>query len=171
MADVDALLVAVLSGRGRYDGEEVVDDYAHAVQTAARALAAEADDDLVAAALLHDVGHAPDLSTARPRVPHEHLAAALIEPLLGKRAAFVVSRHVEAKRHLCAVDPGYLAALSPASAVSLRRQGGPQVVPALLEGWGPLALQLRRWDDAAKVLGAPEPDWDALVAVVRRALV
>ena len=36
-----------------------------------------------------------------------------------------IDLHVAAKRYLCAVDADYLAALSPASRVSLSLQGGP----------------------------------------------
>lgn len=164
--DLDGLLALVRDGRGRYDGGEIVDDLAHALQTAALALAAGAPDDLVAAALLHDVGHHPALAAVGGR-HHEDVAADLVEPLLGPRAAFTVRHHVAAKRHLVATDPGY--PLSPSSAASLARQGGPAVVPELVGGWGPLALELRRWDDLAKVPGAPEPDWDEVAGVVRRA--
>ena len=167
--DLEALLALVRDGRGRFDGEEVVDDLAHAGQTAALALADGAATDLVAAALLHDVGHHPVLVAQCGRRPHAEAAADLLAPLLGERAAFVVRHHVAAKRHLTATDPAYERSLSQASRVSLEFQGGAVVVPALLQGWGPLALQLRRWDDAAKVPGATEPDWDLLVALVGRA--
>ena len=157
------LLALVLDGRGRYDGGEVVDDLAHALQTAALAHAAGADPDLVGAALLHDVAHHPQIADRFPRTPHERVAAELLAPLLGERAAWVVREHVNAKRHLAATDERYEAGLSAASRESLARQGGPAVLPHLLTGFGPEALQLRRWDDLAKVPGAPEPDWDLLV--------
>lgn len=161
---LDELLGLVLDGRGRHDGEEEVDDLAHALQTAALALADAAPADMVAAALLHDVGHHPALAH---RGPHEEVADQLIAPLLGPRAAFAVRHHVAAKRHLVATERGY--PLSAASAESLDRQGGPAVLPELLAGHGPWALALRRWDDRAKVTGAPEPDWEHLVGVVAAA--
>jgi predicted HD phosphohydrolase len=146
----------VLDGRGRFDGGEVVDDLAHALQAASLARDAGAPSDLVAAALLHDVGHHPDVCAQFPRTPHEQVAADLIAPVLGERAAWVVRQHVAAKRHLAATEPGYVQALSPASLESLRRQGGSEVLPQFGEGWGPIALDLRRWDDLAKVPGARE---------------
>ncbi|MBC7374852.1 MAG: HD domain-containing protein [Frankiales bacterium] len=159
LVTVDGLLRMVLDGRGRYDGDEAVDDLAHALQTAALARSARADPDVVAAALLHDVGHHPEVEGLFPLVPHELAAARLVEPLLGARAAWIVREHVAAKRHLAATDSGYLAALSPASLASLQRQGGPALLPQFADGWGPLALDLRRWDDLAKVVDAPEqPD-------------
>jgi predicted HD phosphohydrolase len=163
------LLDLVLRGRDRYDGEEVVDDLAHALQTAALAMSAGADADLVGAALLHDVGHHPVLTARFPLTPHERLGADLIRPVLGERAAWVVGQHVAAKRHLAATDPAYAAGLSPASRESLIRQGGPAVLDHLVTGWGPDALRLRRWDDLAKVPGAPETEWEPLVRRVSSA--
>jgi len=68
-----------------------------------------------------------------------------------------VALHVPAKRYLCAVEPTYRAALSPASEHSLVLQGGP-FTPAEAEAFhaGPhasSAISLRRWDDEAKVPG------------------
>ena len=83
------------------------------------------------AALLHDVGH---LLHGLPETIadkgidgrheaggsdwqlHSHFGPAVVDP---------VRLHVAAKRYLCAVDPEYLAILSPASQQSLRLQGGP----------------------------------------------
>lgn len=158
------LLWLVRAGRHRFDGEEQVDDLAHALQTAALARSAGADPDLVAAALLHDVGQHPALVARFPQTPHERIAADLIAPLLGERAAWVVREHVAAKRHLAATEIGYLEALSSASRESLERQGGPAVLDHLLTGWGPAALELRRWDDLAKVPGGEEPAWADVVA-------
>lgn len=159
---VDYLYELLLDGRGRYDGDEVVDDLAHALQTAELAREAGADKDLVAGALLHDIGHHPDLNKLYPLTPHERIAAQVLEPIIGERGAWVVGQHVEAKRHL-ATEPSYAESLSESSTLSLARQGGPKVLSHLETGWGPLALELRRWDDQAKVIGAPEPDWPALV--------
>src|SRR5262249_10433708 len=121
---VESLLTILRDGRGRYDGEEVVDDLAHAMQTAGLAIVDGADDDMVAAALLHDIGHHPALADRQPPIPHERLGAEVLGPVFGQRAAFAVALHVEAKRHLAASDPDYAAALSPASQESLARQGG-----------------------------------------------
>lgn len=151
---LDELVDLVQDGRGRFDGAEQVDDFAHALQTAALAHDAGAAPDLVAAALLHDVAHHPHLRARHPGVSHAALAADLLAPLLGERAAFAVRHHVAAKRHLAAAEPGY--PLSPASRASLTRQGGPALLPELTDDWGRWALQLRRWDDLAKVPKTPE---------------
>jgi gamma-butyrobetaine dioxygenase len=72
-----------------------------------------------------------------------------------------VRLHVAAKRYLCAVEPGYLAALSPASVHSLGLQGGPMTdAEARAFESNPYyrdAVRLRRWDDEAKVVGLAVP--------------
>jgi gamma-butyrobetaine dioxygenase len=86
-----------------------------------------------------------------------------------------VKLHVAAKRYLCAVDPAYFRQLSPASVQSLELQGGPFNAAEIREfEANPFyreAVQLRRWDDAAKIphLSVPElehyrPHLEAAVA-------
>jgi len=61
--------------------------YEHSLQTATRALRDGADDELVVCALLHDVGDliAPD--------NHGGFAAAILEPYVSERNAWVVRHH------------------------------------------------------------------------------
>lgn len=158
------LLELVREGRGRYDGGEAVDDLAHALQAAALARADGAPAELVAAALLHDIGHHPTLVELHPQTPHERVGALVLEPVLGERVAWVVGAHVEAKRHLSATDTDYVRSLSSSSMASLAQQGGPKAMEHFTTGWGPDALALRRWDDGAKVRGAAEPQLEELIA-------
>jgi gamma-butyrobetaine dioxygenase len=62
--------------------------------------------------------------------------------------------HVDAKRYLCAIEPGYRETLSPPSLVSLALQGGPMTRGEIQAFRGSphaaAAIALRRWDDAAK---------------------
>ena len=72
-----------------------------------------------------------------------------------------VRLHVMAKRYLCAMEPDYLAHLSPASVHSLELQGGPLTV-AEAHAFERLphaqaAVSVRRWDDQAKDPGAATP--------------
>jgi gamma-butyrobetaine dioxygenase len=145
-------------GPQRYD--ESVTQLAHALQTATLAQADGADDALVAAALLHDVGHLLELADGRFRAAvdgrHEDVGAAYLAPLLPTSVTAPIALHVAAKRYLCAVDPAYAAALSDGSAASLVRQGGPMTRSEVTAfearpRWAD-AVALRRWDDAAKVL-------------------
>ena len=145
MTDQSELARVLLSLRGVCD-EEAVDELDHALQCAAQAIGDGADDELVLAAALHDIGHSPLL----PNGPaHDSLAREWLTPRYGERVGWLAGAHVAAKRYLAATDPGYL--LSDTSARSLRQQGGAAVDPAFVEHrWWPDALRLRRYDDAAK---------------------
>jgi phosphonate degradation associated HDIG domain protein len=166
-------------GTERYDEE--VRQLEHALQTAALARAAGAADALVAAALLHDVGHLLDLADGdghRDRAidqRHEARGSAWLAGLFSPEVTAPIALHVRAKRYLVTVDPGYATALSPGSTASLIRQGGP-LEPAEVAafeanaGWAD-AVALRRWDDQAKVDGLTVADlasYRPLLASVRR---
>ncbi|AFM14878.1 hypothetical protein Mycch_0050 [Mycolicibacterium chubuense NBB4] len=138
--------------RGVWD-EVVVDEWDHALQAAARAVADGADDELVLAAALHDIGHSPLLGG--PGVAdHSGLAREWLTPRFGARVGWLAGAHVAAKRHLSAVDPAYAAALSATSVSSLADQGGAAVDPEFVaHPWHRDAVRLRHYDDAAKVAG------------------
>lgn len=142
--------------------DESVTQLAHALQCADLAIADGADDALVAAALLHDVGHLLDTGTAHVGTAtddrHETTGARHLRPAFGPDVTAPIALHVAAKRYLCAVDDAYLAALSPGSQHSLALQGGPmddeEVGAFRARSHSEAAVRLRRWDDAAKVPGA-----------------
>ena len=147
-------------GERRYD--EALSQLAHAEQTAALARAAGAADEVVVAALLHDVGHLLEMEEADgPRdrsVDHRHesVGAAWLASLYGPGVTAPIALHVRAKRYLCAVEPEYHDGLSAGSVASLERQGGPLTLDEVVAfeanpGWEG-AVALRRWDDEAKVL-------------------
>jgi len=147
--------------------DEEIFQVAHAEQTAALAQAAGATDAVVVAALLHDVGHLLEVDerqAARDRTAdqrHEARGSAWLAGLFPPAVTAPIALHVRAKRYLCAVDPSYLAVLSPGSVASLERQGGPLSAyeVAAFEanpGWAE-AVALRRWDDQAKVPDLPVP--------------
>jgi predicted HD phosphohydrolase len=155
-------------GDHRYDEE--LGQLQHALQTAALAEAAGASDATVVAALLHDVGHLLHLR-GDPPVPHERSGPAFLTGCFPPEVVSPIALHVEAKRYLCAVDPDHHARLSPGSAASLRRQGGPMSVADIetfrsTEGWQE-AVSLRRWDDSGKVVGLAVPDLDHFEPFVR----
>jgi len=128
---------------------------------------------LVAAALLHDVGHLRDedggaghsgttLMAGRD-THHGDSGAGWLAQWFGLEVTELVRLHVEAKRYLCAVDPGYAATLSPASVYTLGLQGGPmnadEVVAFEKGGWADDAVQVRRYDDLAKDPDRPTPEF------------
>jgi predicted HD phosphohydrolase len=140
---------------------EPVDQRSHALQCALPALAAGCADDLVVAAVLHDIARAPVVHHIYPG-PHAGAGAEWCEGRFGPRVAALVGAHVEAKRWLLTTDPTYSAALSHASQHSLLQQGGQmsraEVARFASQSWAEDAVALRRWDDAAKVPGGPEAD-------------
>src|SRR4051794_7542063 len=97
-------------GREHYDEE--LSQVDHALQTAALAGAAGATDELVVAALLHDVGHLLALA-AGPEADngtdllHEAIGARSLARLYPPAVTGPVALHVRAKRYRCTTDPGY----------------------------------------------------------------
>jgi phosphonate degradation associated HDIG domain protein len=145
-------------GAGEYLGEPVTQAQ-HMLQAAALAEGAGAAPELVAAALLHDVGHFTGAVSGRQLMKgtdnrHGDQGADWLAQWFGPGVTEPVRLHVAAKRYLCAVEPGYFGALSPASVHTLRIQGGPMTPAETAEfeasPWCQSALRLRRWDDAAK---------------------
>jgi phosphonate degradation associated HDIG domain protein len=160
-------------------GGEAVSQREHALQAANLAREGGAGPALIAAALLHDVGHllhdlpadAPDRGVDDR---HESVAGNWLARWFGEEVSGPVRLHVAAKRFLCATDPGYLDRLSPPSVVSLGLQGGPMTAEEVarfrdLPGHES-AVSLRRWDDEAKVPGLAVPPIEFYVPTLERAL-
>jgi gamma-butyrobetaine dioxygenase len=141
-------------GRAQY-GNEAVSQTEHALQCAALAEAEDADDALIAAALLHDVGHLLAKPATRDSDDmHERIGWGFLKANFGPGVSEPVRLHVEAKRYLCAVDAAYFGILSPASVHSLELQGGRHSSAEALDfekvEFHKDAINLRRWDDRAK---------------------
>jgi len=161
---LDALFDAFDRLGGEAYGEEV-SQLSHMLQTAALAAADGAPHALIAAALLHDVGHFVAPSAAAEPAPHEALGVDWLRPLFGPEVWRPVGLHVAAKRYLCATSPGYLEQLSAASQKSLVEQGG-VFTPAEAERfiatpYAQDAVRLRTYDDAAKAPDAKAPPLDS----------
>jgi phosphonate degradation associated HDIG domain protein len=153
-------LEELFDGEGRRDylGEQV-SMAQHMLQAAAVARRSGAPPALVVAALVHDVGHFTGVVSGRDLMAgtddhHDEVAAAWLSGWFGEEVTEPVRLHVQAKRYLCAVDPGYLDELSEASRYTLRVQGGPMSageVAAFAESrYAERATRLRRFDDRAK---------------------
>jgi len=164
-------------GSDPYDEELSQRD--HALQTAALAAAEGAGTDLVAAALLHDVGHLLALANrdgSRDREPsdrdlgHEATGAAWLVGLFPATVTGPIALHVRAKRYLCATAPDYLESLSAGSTRSLHRQGGPlsrdESVAFEANAGFDAAVRLRRWDDRGKADGIDLPPLDRYRRIV-----
>jgi phosphonate degradation associated HDIG domain protein len=153
-------------GGDQYGGERVT-QLAHALQCATLAESEGADAALIAAALLHDVGHLLHDLGEKPAARgiddrHELVGRTWLSRWFGESVTEPVRLHVNAKRYLTATDPGYFATLSAGSVRSLELQGG-AFTPELATGFIALphaeaAVRLRRWDERAKVSGLVTPD-------------
>lgn len=155
------LLAELFDGEGRaeYFGEAVT-QAEHMLQAGALAEAAGAPPHLVAAALLHDIGHFHGAVTGRDLMEggqdnrHSHTGADWLDAYFGPEVTGPVRLHVAAKRYLCAMEPGYFALLSEASVHTLKVQGGP-MSPDQAREFAALpgsrdAVAVRRWDEQAK---------------------
>jgi phosphonate degradation associated HDIG domain protein len=162
-ADIERLFAE--RGGEQYAGEPVT-QLEHALQCALFAQDEGADDELVTAALLHDLGHLlHDLGPA-PTLQgiddvHQYRALPFLRGLFGDAVINPVKLHVDAKRYLCATRTGYFAALSEDSKRSLGLQGGifneGQAEAFIAQSGAPQAVRLRVWDDRAKSAGLATP--------------
>jgi phosphonate degradation associated HDIG domain protein len=157
----DVAAVFLEKGESSYFGEPV-SQLEHALQTAHFARRDSAPDYLIAAALLHDVGHLvqdlpEDIANHGIDARHEDIGESWLAERFGPEVYQPVRLHVAAKRYLCATDSDYLSRLSPASVQSLQLQGGPmtheEVVAFQSKQYFHEALKLRLWDDEAKIPG------------------
>lgn len=176
---IDDVAELFLGGGGRQYGGEAVTQLAHALQCAASAEAEHASPALITAALLHDVGHLTHSLGAKPAARgvddvHEQGGADYLAGRFEPAVSEPVRLHVDAKRYLCAVEPGYFATLSPASVRSLELQGGVFSAEAAREfirrPYAEDAVRLRRWDEQAKVKGLLTPDFDHFKSYMAKCL-
>ena len=178
--DTIATIVELIAGKGeRQYGLSAINQRAHALQAAHLAEQAGCEPGLIVAALVHDIGHmVHDLGEdpAKDGIDdrHEALGAAWLDGRFGPAVTEPVRLHVAAKRYLCGKESDYFARLSPDSVRSLALQGGPmsaaeiaafEARPHFSE-----AVQLRRFDEDAKVKGLEVPDVRHYVPLIRACL-
>jgi len=168
--DILSHIALLLTEKGqRQYGLHDVTQLQHALQSAWLAEQDGAEPPLIAAALLHDIGHMTHALGENPAATgvddrHEQVGHAFLARWFGPEVTEPVRLHVAAKRYLCAVEPDYLSRLSPDSVLSLKLQGGPMTANeaaafrALPQAEA--AVRLRRYDEAAKVkdLQTPPPE-------------
>lgn len=165
-------------GDEAYIGEKV-SQTEHALQAAWAAEKSGATPELITAALLHDVGHILDLEYTAGYDPlvdlqHENAGARWLEERFVPAVYEPVHLHVAAKRYLCATDPTYHDLLSEASRASLRAQKGPFSPTEAQEfeahPFYRSAVELRRWDDIAKIPGLATPSLEHFLPFVEKSL-
>jgi phosphonate degradation associated HDIG domain protein len=159
-------------GAEAYFGERVT-QLQHALQAAHCAVEAKADDELVVAALLHDIGHllGGNFHADIGVIDHDRSCVDWLKARgFPPRLIALVSGHVSAKRYLVAVRPGYFDRLSESSVRTLALQGGP-MSPEEVRAFesGPHfrdLLRLRSWDEQAKDPGAVVPGLDHYLGMI-----
>lgn len=163
LADIELLFAR--HGSSQYSGEPVT-QLEHALQSAHLAEQSGADDALVTACLLHDLGHLLNEQGETPTLrgiddTHQYYALPFLRGLLPDAVLDAIKLHVDAKRYLCRANPDYYARLSEDSRRSLALQGGPMApdeAAAFLDQRGARdAVLLRQWDDLAKQADLPTP--------------
>ncbi len=182
-------IIQLFQEKGQYQyGGESVNQLEHALQSAAHAQKMKLSEELVIAALLHDLGHLldhdfesssefendsenhtdgqvrenNDLSEDHQ---HEILGDRYLQNYFGPELTEPVRLHVAAKRFLCTKDESYYQKLSHASILSLKLQGGKmsdgEMETFLKNPYAQSALQIRACDDEAKVIGKLIPPLEA----------
>ena len=138
----------------------------HALQTALLAEQAGADDALVTASLLHDLGHLLNHQGETPSLrgiddTHQYFALPFLRGLFPDTVLDAIKLHVDAKRYLCNAVAGYHDRLSSDSKRSLLLQGGvfgdDEAAAFLTQHGARDAVRLRQWDDLAKVADLATP--------------
>jgi len=176
--NIVAFLQDIFERRGAesYLGEQVTMSE-HMLQGAKLAEDTGAGDELIAAALLHDIGHytgefPEEALEEGTNNYHDQAGAAVLAPFFPELVTDCVRHHVAAKRYLCATDPGYFDRLTPASVHSLKLQGGP-MSPAEVAAFQhnpnlQAILQVRFWDEAGKVPDKATPPFSHYVPLLQR---
>jgi gamma-butyrobetaine dioxygenase len=177
MSPVDTIAELFASaGAADYLGEPVT-VATHLLQAGAQAQAEGAPPALVAAALLHDVGHLRGADAEADAIVlsgrelmtgtdnnHGDRGAVWLAQWFPVSVSEPVRLHVAAKRYLCATEPSYFGQLSEASVYTLSVQGGPMTDAEAREferePHAADAIAVRRWDDQAKDPSADVPAFD-----------
>ena len=163
-------------GAESYLGEQVTMSE-HMLQGAQLAEQAGADDEVIAGALLHDIGHytnefPEDAQDRGIDNHHDEAGARVLEEFFPAIVTDCVRHHVAAKRYLCATDPDYFAKLSDASVLTLKLQGGPmdedEVAGFAKNPNLDAILQVRIWDDRGKVPGHATPPFSHYAPMLQR---
>ena len=154
-----------INGQHQY-GLSDINQIQHGLQAAWLAEQAGDPPSLIAAALVHDIGHMLHTLGENPAEAgiddrHEDVGHAYLAERFGPEVSEPVRLHVAAKRYLCGKEADYFAKLSKDSVLSLSLQGGPMSAEeiAAFEGlafWQE-AVRLRRYDEGAKVKALQTP--------------
>lgn len=157
--------ILLTQGKADYIGEPV-SQLEHAIQAAQLAERVGETDEVIIAALFHDIGHmieSEETMGGYGNADHEGLGAEYLKNLgFSNTVCNLVRGHVQAKRYLTYKHPSYYDKLSDASKQTLEYQGG-RMTEAEADAFekDPLFdkhLKMRAWDEQAKLENQPLPD-------------
>ena len=163
-------------GNEEYLGEPVT-MAEHMLQGAHFAEKAGEREEVIVAALLHDIGHFTSefgtfsMDDTEDR-HHEDAGAEVLAPFFPSIVTDCVKHHVAAKRYLCATRPEYFRRLSEASIHLLKLQGGPMSGEevAEFEANPNLAdiVKVRHYDEAGKQAGLETRPFSHYAPMIQR---
>ncbi|MDH3263793.1 MAG: HD domain-containing protein [Paracoccaceae bacterium] len=176
--NIVAFLADIFARRGgeEYLGEPVT-MAEHMLQAATFAERQGMADEIVVAALLHDIGHFTSefgsfsMEDTEDR-HHEEAGAEVLSAFFPPIVTDCVRHHVAAKRYLCATRPEYFGRLSEASIHSLTLQGGPMRPDEVAEfeknpNLGEI-VAVRYLDEMGKEAGMETPSFSHFAPIVQR---
>jgi len=165
-------------GEEEYLGEPVTMGE-HMLQGAILAENAGMPEEIIVAALLHDIGHFTSefgtftMDDTQDR-HHEDAGAEVLSEFFPTIVTDCVRYHVAAKRYLCATRPEYFNRLSEASVHSLNLQGGPMNADEVSEFENnpnlPDIIKVRYLDEAGKDPNMETPDYWYFAPMIQRVI-
>lgn len=167
-------------GSEDYIGEPV-SQIEHMAQAGELAEAAGHDDEVVLAAFFHDIGHICEMDGQVEKMglygikSHEEIGARYLRSKgFSQRLCQLVENHVAAKRYLTFADDGYYSKLSEASRRTLEYQGGrmnaEEAEAFRNDPLFQLSIDLRYWDEQAKIENKPLPPLSHFEEMAKRHL-
>lgn len=174
-------IVRLFLERGHATYDHNVSELQHALQCARFAETNGEPAHLVAATLVHDLGHLLQPSPHGMHLAdpdhdghHEEIGAQWLARHFPPALVDPVRLHVTAKRYLCTVDAAYAATLSDSAKQRMLLQGGPLDVDELTafenEPCFEEAVRLRRYDDLGNVPMMQTPGLSYYRAALEHAL-
>ncbi|MBL7724376.1 MAG: HD domain-containing protein [Chitinophagaceae bacterium] len=176
----EVILLYKQYGNKDYIGEDV-SQIEHMCQSAELAEKEGYDEEVILAAFFHDIGHLCEhiMDTKQMDgygvVDHEKMGADFLRNKgFSETIASLVENHVQAKRYLTYRYLEYYDQLSPASKKTLEFQGGVMTTAEAetfeADPLFALHIQVRRWDEAAKVTAQPLPSLEKYRAMMQHHL-